>query len=173
LDSRSIAYTYDDLYRLTEESIVDGTHGNLTSTYVYDKVGNRQTKTVNGVTTVYRYDGNDRLLDEKVNEIAIVTYGYDNNGSTIAKTENGVTSTYVWNDDKRLVSATVNGKSISYTYNDQGIRVSSTVDGVETRYLLDEGITANVWDEYSLNGTVQASYVYGQGCFILMRQVNS
>jgi RHS repeat-associated protein len=161
LDSRSIGYTYDDLYRLTEESIVDGTHGNRTSTYVYDKVGNRQTKTVNGVTTVYRYDGNDRLLDEKVNGNPIVTYGYDNNGSTIAKTENGITSTYVWNDDKRLVSATVNGKSISYTYNDQGIRVSSIVDGVETRYLLDEGITANVWEEYSPNGTVQASYVYG------------
>jgi RHS repeat-associated protein len=161
LDSRSIGYTYDDLYRLIEESIVDGTNGNRTSTYVYDKVGNRQTKTVNGVTTVYRYDGNDRLLDETVNGNPIVTYEYDNNGSTIAKTENGITSTYVWNDDKRLVSATVNGKAISYTYNDQGIRVSSTVDGVETRYLLDEGITANVWEEYSPNGTVQASYGYG------------
>ena len=47
-----------------------------------------------------------------------------------------------------------------YDNNDQGIRVSSTVDGVETRYLLDEGITANVWEEYSPNGTVQASYVW-------------
>jgi RHS repeat-associated protein len=114
-----------------------------------------------GVTTAYVYDGNDRLLNEKVNGTAIVTYGYDGNGSTIAKTENGLTSTYVWNDDKRLVSATVNGTAIAYKYNDQGIRVSSTVDGVETRYLLDEGITANVWEEYSPNGTVQMSYVYG------------
>ncbi len=135
-----------------------------------DKVGNRSSKTVNGITTTYRYDVNDRLLDEKVNETAIVTYGYDNNGSTIDKTENGLTSSYVWNDDKRLVSATVNGKAIGYTYNDQGIRVSSTVDGVETRYLLDEGITANVWEEYSPNGTVQASYVYGND---LISQVRS
>ena len=70
----------------------------------------------------YVYDGNGRLLDEKVNGTAIATYGHDNN--------------------------------------DQGIRVSSTVDGVETRYLLDEGITANVWEKYSPNGTVQASYVW-------------
>jgi RHS repeat-associated protein len=158
---RSITYTYDDLYRLTKESIVDSVNSDRTSTYVYDKVGNRLGKTVNGVITAYVYDGNDRLLNEKVNGTAIVTYGYDNNGSTIAKTENGLTSTYVWNDDKRLVSATVNGKAIGYTYNDQGIRVSSIVDGVETRYLLDEGITANVWEEYSPNGMVQASYVYG------------
>ena len=167
---RSIAYTYDDLYRLTKESIVDTVNGDRTSSYVYDKVGNRLGKTVNGVTTAYVYDGNDRLLNEKVNGTAIVTYGYDNNGSTIAKTENGLTSTYVWNDDKRLVSATVNGKAIGYKYNDQGIRVSSTVDGVETRYLLDEGITANVWEEYSPNVTVQASYVYG---YDLISQVRS
>ena len=99
-----------------------------------------------------------------------MTYSYDGNGSTIAKTENGLTSTYVWNDDKRLVSATVNGTAISYTYNDQGIRTSSTVDGVEMRYLLDEGIAANVWEEYSPNGTVQASYVYG---YDLISQVRS
>lgn len=49
---RSIAYTYDDLYRLTKESIVDSVNGDRTSSYVYDKVGNRLGKTVNGVTTV-------------------------------------------------------------------------------------------------------------------------
>ncbi len=91
---RSIAYTYDDLYRLTKESIVDIVNGDRTSSYVYDKVGNRLGKTMNGVTTAYVYDGNDRLINEKVNGTAIVTYGYDGNGSTIAKTENGLTSTY-------------------------------------------------------------------------------
>jgi RHS repeat-associated protein len=35
------------------------------------------------------------------------------------------------------------------------------MNGVETRYLLDEGITANVWEEYASNGMVQASYAYG------------
>jgi RHS repeat-associated protein len=75
--------------------------------------------------------------------------------------ENGVTTTYVWNDEKRLVSATVGITQVEYVYNDQGIRVASKQNGVETRYLLDEGMTANVWEEYAPNGTGQASYVYG------------
>jgi YD repeat-containing protein len=159
--ARSISYTYDDLYRLTDEAITDGVNGNRTSGYTYDNVGNRLTKTVNGVTTTYAYDGNDRLLNEKVGGAITAEYSYDNNGSTLTKTENGVTTTYTWHDEKRLVSATVGTQTVDYVYNDQGIRVSSKQNGVETRYLLDEGIVANVWEEYAPNGTVQASYVYG------------
>jgi RHS repeat-associated protein len=158
---RTIGYTYDDLYRLTGEAIVDATNGNRTSAYVYDKVGNRQTKTVNGVTTVYTYDANDRLLNEKVGGVVTVAYTYDDNGSTLSKTENGVVTTYVWNDEKRLIQATVGGTVVDYRYNDAGIRVSSKQNGVETRYLLDEGMTANVWEEYGPSGAVQGSYSYG------------
>jgi RHS repeat-associated protein len=159
--NRSLAYTYDDLYRLTDEVITDGVNGDRTANYTYDFVGNRQTKTINGVTTTYAYDGNDRLRTEKVGSNVTATYDYDNNGSTTQKVENGVTTTYVWNDEKRLVSATVGTTQVEYVYNDQGIRVASKQNGVETRYLLDEGIVANVWEEYAPNGTVQASYVYG------------
>jgi YD repeat-containing protein len=60
--NRSLVYTYDDLYRLTDEAIVDGVNGNRSSHYVYDAVGNRDSKMVNGVTTIYAYDIND-LLD--------------------------------------------------------------------------------------------------------------
>jgi RHS repeat-associated protein len=125
-------------------------------------VGNRDSKTVNGVTTTYAYDANDRLLTEKVGTATTASYSYDDNGSTLTKAENGVTTTYTWNDEKRMVSATVgNITTAEYTYNDQGIRVASKLNGVETRYLLDEGITANVWEEYAPNGAVQTSYVYG------------
>jgi RHS repeat-associated protein len=146
---------------LTDEAITDGVNGNRTSNYTYDFVGNRQTKTINGVTTTYAYDANDRLRTEKVGSNVTATYDYDNNGSTTQKVENGVTTSYVWNDEKRLVSATVGTTQVEYVYNDQGIRISSKQNGVETRYLLDEGIVANVWEEYAPNGTVQASYVYG------------
>ncbi len=134
--SRNLAYTYDDLYRLTGETITDASNGNRTSAYVYDKVGNRLTKIVNGTTTAYTYDANDRLLNEKVNGTVTVNYTYDNNGSTLTKTENGSTTTYTWNDEKRLISANVNGTPVEYGYNDQGIRVSTKQNGVETRYLL-------------------------------------
>jgi RHS repeat-associated protein len=124
-------------------------------------VGNRQTKTVNGVTTVYSYDANDRLLNEKVGGVVTAAYTYDDNGSTLSKTENGVVTTYVWNDEKRLIQATVGGTVVDYRYNDAGIRVSSKQNGVETLYLLDEGLTANVWEEYGPSGAVQGSYSYG------------
>jgi RHS repeat-associated protein len=162
---RVVDYLYDDLYRLTEEKITDGVNGNRVYDYTYDKVGNRKIKTeiVNGVTktTSYEYDANDRLLNEKVDNVIAVSYTYDNNGSTLTKTDSQGTTNYVWNDEKRLVQATVNGTQVKYTYNDQGIRVSSTVNGVETRYLLNGGQLANVWEEYRPNGTVSVEYVYG------------
>jgi large repetitive protein len=43
----TIAYTYDDLYQLTNEKITDAVNGDRSSSYVYDKVGNRLGKTVN------------------------------------------------------------------------------------------------------------------------------
>jgi RHS repeat-associated protein len=116
---------------------------------------------VNGTATTYTYDANDRLLNEKVGGVVTVAYTYDDNGSTLTKTENGGVTTYVWNDEKRLIQATVGGTVVDYRYNDAGIRVSSKQGGVETRYLLDEGMTANVWEEYGPDGAVQGSYSYG------------
>jgi len=160
--------TFDDVAsRLTKEEIDEvGTQNDLDQTYGYDGVGNRKWKQVtsNGSTTrtEYTYNANDLLLNEKVNGVVTASYTYDNNGSTLTKTENGVTTTYTWDDEKRLIAATVStGQQMQYRYNDQGIRVSSTVNGVETRYLLDEGMVANVWEEYSPTGQAQVVYVHG------------
>lgn len=165
-ESRTLNYSYDDLYRLTQEVIdAAGIQNDLTQEYGYDEVGNRRWKkeTANGVTTEteYTYDTNDRLLNETVNGAVTVSYTYDNNGSTLTKTEASGTTTYTWDDEKRLISATVNGQQMEYRYNDQGIRVSSTVNGVETRFLLDEGMVAQVWEEYAPDGQVQVAYAYG------------
>ncbi|MCV3217133.1 putative Ig domain-containing protein [Plectonema radiosum NIES-515] len=163
---RVVDYIYDGLYRLTEEKITNVVNGNRVYDYTYDKVGNRKIKTEvangNTTTTSYEYDANDRLLNEKVNNIVTVSYGYDNNGSTLTKTDSQGTTSYVWNDEKRLIQATVNGTQVKYAYNDQGIRVSSSVNGVETQYLLDEGLLANVWEEYRPDGMVLVEYAYGR-----------
>ncbi|MEH2292109.1 RHS repeat domain-containing protein [Nostoc sp.] len=169
---RSVDYTYDSLYRLTEEKITDAVNGNRIYDYTYNKVGNRKTKseTVNSATTVtnYAYDANDRLLNETVNQQIIANYTYDHNGNTLRKTENGITTEYTWNYENRLIAARVkdaNGamqQSMQYRYNDNGIRVAATVDGVERRYLIDEMQPyAQVLEEYSSNGAVQVEYVYG------------
>ncbi len=77
---RTVDYSYDDTYKLTQESINDPISGSRVIRYTYDPVGNRLTKSDNGVLTTYTYDANDRLLTEGGN-----IYIYDNNGNTRTK----------------------------------------------------------------------------------------
>lgn len=169
-DGRKVNYTYDELYRLTQEKVLDAVNGDRSSGYVYDNVGNRltQTETVNGTTTTtgYIYDANDRLLRETVNGQITTTYTYDNNGNTLTKTEPGQETRYTWDDQNRLVAAeivTADGiKYLEYEYDASGIRVASRVDGQETRYLIDANQPyAQVLEEYTPDGTVLTAYVYG------------
>ena len=62
---RTVDYTYDATYKLTSETINDPTSGLMAISYEYDEVGNRTSRTVDGVTTTYVYDDNDRLLSEQ------------------------------------------------------------------------------------------------------------
>jgi RHS repeat-associated protein len=170
---RIVEYSYDDLYRLLSEKITDAANGNRIYDYTYDKVGNRNTKTevVNGVNKVteYAYDANDRLQNEKVDQLQIASYTYDNQGNTLTKTDDGITTEYTWDYENRLIAAKVKNasggtqQSMQYQYNNKGIRVASTVNGAETRYLIDDVHTdAQVLEEYQPSGTVLVSYVYGK-----------
>jgi len=55
LNGRISSYTYDNLYRLTNEGITDFVNGNYSAEYQFDKVGNRIYSTINGVSTAYTY----------------------------------------------------------------------------------------------------------------------
>ncbi len=141
-----IEYEYDDLYRLTKETIFNQS-GNIERTirYTYDSVGNRLTRedSVEGLTT-YSYDDNDRLLFEelKKEEEVIVTYeySYDDNGNVIHRLKNESEETfYFWDEKNRLVEVeTDSGDLISYTYDTDGIRVSANINGQTTNYLVDK-----------------------------------
>ncbi len=168
-NGRRVNYEYDDLYRLTKETIFNAS-GSVERTieYTYDKVGNRLSKndSVEGVTT-YTYDDNDRLLQEELRRnnvlVKLIEYRYDANGNTIRKIENGSQETvYAWNKENRLVGVTKpNGDVISYEYDTDGVRVSSTVNGVKTEFLVDKNLPyAQVLEERVNNG-LTASYVYG------------
>jgi RHS repeat-associated protein len=166
-DGRTVNYTYDELYRLTQEEVLDAVNGDRTASYVYDNVGNRLTKTdsVEGTTT-YTYDNNDRLLAEKVDGQVKISYTYDDNGNTLTKTEPGQQTNYTWDDQNRLVAADIitptGTKHLEYEYDTSGIRVASKVDGQETRYLIDANQPyAQVLEEYTTDGTVLTAYVYG------------
>jgi RHS repeat-associated protein len=166
-DGRQVQYSYDELYRLTQEAITNPGATNLTRTigYRYDSVGNRLSRndSAEGVTT-YAYDANDRLLNATTSGIA-TTYTYDNNGNTTGKTTGGNTVTYQWNAENRLISADTNGDGtidVLNRYNEDGIRVSQTVNGQETKFLIDANLPyAQVLEEYTSGGSVNVSYVYG------------
>ena len=70
-------YTFTWLGR----ELVGATNGSYTLSFSYDDTGLRQTKTVNGDTTIYSYNGS-LLLSEQNSERYIV-YIYDENGSPV------------------------------------------------------------------------------------------
>ena len=174
---RHVAYTYDNLYRLTSETITGDPVGvNGTISYSYDLVGNRLTRnsSVPSVpSVVYEYNANDQLLSE-ANGSQVTTYSYDFNGSTVSKTIRDPQSSiieqtaYTYNLHNQLVVADITDASgthhIEYRYDDNGQRVTQIVDGIETRYLVDYNNPTGypqVIEERDANGALIASYIYG------------
>jgi RHS repeat-associated protein len=157
---RTVDYTYDATYKLTQESINDPVSGLRVISYTYDPVGNRLTKTDNGVVTNYTYDANDRLLTENG-----TTYTYDDNGNTLTKVSATENVSYSYDFQNRLIQVTdaVGGSVVGYVYDVDGIRVQKTVDGTDvTNYLVDKNRDyAQVLEERDASNALIVSYIYG------------
>jgi RHS repeat-associated protein len=158
---RTVDYSYDPTHKLTGETITEPS-STRTIAYVYDPVGNRLSRTDNGVVTIYSYDANDRLLSETG-----TTYTYDDNGNTLTRTTGAALTAYAYDFQNRLVQAALTspGKNTTtqYTYDADGLRVQSVVNGSdETNYLVD-GSQRNpeVIEERASDGTLLASYCRG------------
>jgi RHS repeat-associated protein len=164
---RTVAYTYDGDDQLTGESIVDPAAGNRTIAYTYDAMGNRLTRddSAEGLTR-YTYDNNDRLLTETLSS-ATTTYKYDDNGNTLSRVKNANDEVfYHWDFENRLIGADVtdaNGtQRVQNKYDADGNWVGQTVAVAEKRFLVDTNRPlAQVLEEYTPGGVVQAAYVYG------------
>ena len=160
---RTVEYGYDELYRLTSETI---TKGKTVTTYAYeyDNVSNRTLKNVDGVETVYTYNELNQLVSEDS-----TTYEYDNAGNLVRVVGAGKTALYVYNADNKLVKATVQqGNNVvveTYTYDYAGNRTSKTTtinNHVEKVYYLnDNSSLTNVLVEYSANGDEICYYTVG------------
>jgi RHS repeat-associated protein len=152
LSGRTVNYTYDNLYRLTSETIA-GAAGAMNGSlaYQYDAVGNR--KTLNStlpalVSGVWYYDANDRTT-------GITGDTYDNDGNTIWRT--GVQNTYDF--ENHLVQH----GGMKFVYDGDGNRVAKTAGGVTISFLVDTNNPtgyAQVLDELQSNSVVR-SYSYG------------
>jgi RHS repeat-associated protein len=176
-------YTYDSLNRL--ETVTEP--GGRTTTYTYDRAGNRETETIteNGQTVVntYYYNAQNRLMNFVTKTDGTVAkhtvFIYDNNGNQLKTEEtkyiDGIAQTPVITAkhtyDKRnqiIETVTADGSTLINAYNGEGLRVSKTVNG-ETTYFLYE--YDKIVLEVNGDGTQKARNLYGTN--LLMRTVDN
>jgi len=180
---RTVSYTYDAVYRLTQEVIDEpGTANDQTIAYSYDAVGNRAQMNRTGDVTTYTYDANDRLLTETAGTTT-ATSTYDANGNLVSRQQGAATDTYTYDAENRLISASVqtgtNPGSVTYTYDADGMRTGKTAGAVTATFLLDKNralsgaaiscgcksdekeTVAQVLVETT--GTTAVTYTYGHG----------
>jgi RHS repeat-associated protein len=150
LSGRSVTYGYDDLYRLTSETVASDPGGNNGQvSYTLDSVGNRlqRNSTLPAIvaTGLLNYDANDRVSTDT----------FDSNGNTTINSG----QTNVYDFENRLVQR----GGVKIVYDGDGNRVKETVATVTTSYLVaDQNPTgyAQVLDELQ-GGSVTRTYSYG------------
>jgi RHS repeat-associated protein len=153
-NGRTINWTYDGIYRLTNEAIVDDPgHVNGSVAYNLDPVGNRlsDSSSLAGISSgSFGYNADDEVSTET----------YDNNGNTL--TTGGKSFTY--DSENHLISMTASGTTVYLAYDAFGNRVAKTVNGVTTRYLVEDDVNPTgypqVMDELT-GGVVTRTYTYG------------
>jgi YD repeat-containing protein len=146
LNGPTLTYTYDDAYRLVSESnTLNGMP--LTTTYLYDEVGNRIRETRStGEVTRYFYNANDQLTSVLHPNYVTDNYSYDPRGNLMTVQQSVLTlASYSYDARDQLTSATVGQQSVTFAYDHMGRRVQQNVAGQTTNYL---------WDEFSQYGDV-------------------
>ena len=153
-NGRTINWSYDGIYRLTNESITSDPHSvDGSVAYGLDPVGNRLTESssIAGVNSgSYGYNADDEVSTET----------YDSNGNTLSAGG----KSFVYDAENHLTGMSVSGTTVSLIYDAFGNRVSKTVNGVTTKYLVEDDVNPTgypqVLDELT-SGAVTRTYTYG------------
>lgn len=146
-------YIYDESDCLLMEQ---GNYGTIS--YTYDVMGNRLTKTENGVTTYYTYDLCNKLLSETQND-SVTTYVYDAMGNLVEKSDAKGTTYYTydaWNQLKTVI--TPYGTCQENAYDAFGIRSILTENRAVTEYMTYNGIVLAGYNKF---GERTEHYTYG------------
>ncbi|WP_405894959.1 DUF6531 domain-containing protein [Streptomyces sp. NBC_00104] len=123
--------TYDAAARLTSgcfpQPWVSGCASTRTTSYTYDKVGNRLTSTLGATSTGYAYDAADQLTSATTGTTT-TTYEYDGEGN---QTKAGA-DTYTYDLAGQISAATIAGSSYTYGHDASGNQVTTAKDGTVT-----------------------------------------
>jgi RHS repeat-associated protein len=155
LNGRTVNWTYDGIYRLTNEIISLAPSGKNGSVgYGLDPVGNRssESSTLSGISSgSFSFNQDDELSSET----------YDQDGNVTAA--GGKSFTY--DSENHLVSMSASGTATSLVYDAFGNRVSKAVNSVTTKYLVEDDLNPTgypqVFDELNSSGAVTRTYTYG------------
>ncbi len=131
--TRTIVYTYDNLYRLTNADYSTHSTGSGQASesyaYEYDEVGNRLQQIINNqAPNIYVYDDANRLAT-----VDGSLYSFDANGNL----ETSDTLTNTWDAANRLVETQRNQNIVQPIYNGVNDRVGQTVGITTTHFALD------------------------------------
>jgi RHS repeat-associated protein len=148
---RTESWSYDGIYRLTNETISLAPSGKNGSVgYGLDPVGNRtsDTSSLSGISSgSFSFNADDELASES----------YDQNGNVLATGG----KTFAYDSQNELISM---GSTASLLYDGFGNRVSKTANGVTTKYLVEDDKNPTglpqVFDELT-GGAVTRTYTYG------------
>ncbi|MEV4920930.1 DUF6531 domain-containing protein [Streptomyces tirandamycinicus] len=153
--------TYDTAGRLTSgcfpQPWVTGCAAARTTSYTYDKVGNRLTSTLGGTSTSYSYDAGDQLTSTTTGS-AVTAFGYDAEGNQTA----AGSDTYTYDLAGQISAATVAGAAYTYDHDASGNQVAIAKDGAVTnRTQWDpNGPLPILATEYDAAWAVKQSYRY-------------
>jgi YD repeat-containing protein len=133
-NSRTVNWSYDEIYRLTGETITGDTSNNGNNngsvTYTLDPVGNR-TSADSSLAPVPTGSWGPYNADDQ----QVPSESYDQNGNT-TKEANG--NNYTYDSQNHMISMTNGSTVVTMIYDAFGNRVAKTVNGVTTQYLVDD-----------------------------------
>ncbi|MER7967158.1 DUF6531 domain-containing protein [Streptomyces ardesiacus] len=153
--------TYDAAGRLTSgcfpQPWVTGCASSRTTSYTYDKVGNRLTSTVGTTSTSYTYDAADQLTSTTTGTTT-TAYDYDSEGN---QTKAGA-DTYTYDLAGQISAATVAGANYTYDHDASGNQVTTSKDGaVSNRTQWDPNAPLPILaTEYDSTWAIKQSYRY-------------
>ncbi|MCZ4509092.1 DUF6531 domain-containing protein [Streptomyces sp. ActVer] len=153
--------TYDKAGRITSgcapQPWVSGCASARTTSYTYDKAGNRLNSTLGTTSTSYTYDAANQLTSSTTGSTT-TDYGYDGEGN---QTKAGA-NTYTYDLAGQISAATVGGTAFTYQHDGEGNLVTTSQAGTVTK--------RTQWDpnaplpilatEYDGAWAVQQSYRY-------------
>jgi len=143
-------YSYDNLDRL-----IGAVLPNVPFAYVYDAVGNRNSKTVGASTDTYAYGAtSNRLASITAQAGATRSFSFDNNGST---TNDGVNQ-YVYDSRGRMVQSVGALGTTAYQVNALGQRIRKTNSTEDRVYLYDA--RGRLIAETDPGGGLRREYLY-------------